>query len=490
MKPVLILCIILGYFLLLLVISYFTSRKADNNSFFVGNRVSPWYVVAFGMIGASLSGVTYISVPGYVVTGDFYYMQMVLGFVIGYAVIAEVLLPLYYRLQLTSIYAYLGERYGRSSYKTGSFFFLISRLIGASFRLFLVAEVLHLTVFESLHVHYLGTVGITLALIFVYTFKGGIRTIVWTDTLQTFFMLLAVGLSIYFISRLLDLNFGSMVSAISSDPHAKLFNWDWKAAGFFPKQFISGIFMAIVMTGLDQDMMQKNLSCRNLKDAKKNMYWYGSMFVPINLLFLGLGVLLIMYVNVTPGLLMPGKTDELFPMVIQSISHPQLLGIVFLLGLIAAAYSSADSALTALTTSFTIDILEGDKLPEKKLKNLRWKVHIGMAVIIGIIIFAFRLLNNEAVIKKLYEIASYTYGPLLGLFAFGLLTKLQVKDKWVPLVAVLSPGLTYLLKMGVEHFASYQFAFELLILNGIISFAGLMIISKSPGKAKIPVQTE
>lgn len=482
MNPYLILSIIIAYFLVLLLISIFTSRKADSDSFFIGNKTSPWYIVAFGMIGASLSGVTFISVPGWVLSSNFYYMQMVLGYMLGYAVIVHVLLPVYYRLNLTSIYTYLEKRFGKTSYKTGAFYFLISRLIGASFRLFIVANVLQLTVFAKLNIRFELTIVLTLLFIYIYTFKGGIKTIVWTDMLQTFFMLLAVVLSVIYISRSLDFSFTDLLARISESEYSTVFNMsDWREVSFFPKQFFSGVFMAIAMTGLDQDMMQKNLSCRNLRDSQKNVYWYGSMFVPVNLLFLGLGVLLIIF-SQSKGLVLPLESDDLFPSIVTG-NFPGFLAIIFLLGLIAAAYSSADSALTSLTTSFTVDILEAKNLPEKKLKRLRWTVHIGMSVLIGIIIMAFKFLNNEAVIKNLFAAASYTYGPLLGLFAFGLITKLELRDKWVPLVALLSPGLTFLFKLLIERLVTnYEFAYEILIINGIITVLGLFIISRKTVK--------
>lgn len=462
------------------MISAITSKKADSNSFFIGNRVSPWYIVAFGMIGASLSGMTFISVPGWVLSSNFHYMQMVLGYLLGYAVIVHVLLPVYYRLNLTSIYTFLEKRFGKASYKTGAFFFLISRLTGASLRLLIVANVLQMAVFDKLHIPFVVTVILTLVLIYIYTFRGGIKTIIWTDTLQTFFMLMAVIISIIFIAGTLDLNPRKLVAIVSESEYSKIFNFsNWKEGSFFVKQFLSGAFITIVMTGLDQDMMQKNLSCKNLGDAQKNMYWYSSLLVPVNLLFLTLGVLLVIFAQVR-NIPIPERSDDLFPLLALGGQFPQTLGIVFILGLIAAAYSSADSALTALTTSFTIDILEAGDLPEIKLKKLRWQVHIGMSVIIGLIILAFRLLNNDAVIDKLFIAAAYTYGPLLGLFAFGIFSKLEIRDSWVPLIAICSPLIAFLIKLILEKLIeNYHSGYEILVINAIITVVGLFLISNS-----------
>lgn len=456
-----------------------TSRKADSKSFFIGNRKSPWFIVAFGMIGASLSGVTFISVPGWVITSNFYYMQMVLGYLLGYLVIIYVLLPLYYRLNLTSIYTYLQSRFGIFSYKTGAVFFLISRIIGASFRLFIVANVLQITVFDKLGIPFIATILLTLVFIYIYTFRGGIKTIVWTDTLQTLFMLTAVVVSIVFISRNLGFDFKGAFQVIANHENSTLFDFNWKSGSFFLKQFLSGAFITIVMTGLDQDMMQKNLSCKNLKDAQKNMYWYSFLLVPVNLLFLSLGVLLLVFAK-SKGISLPdaSSTDDLFPLLATGGYMPAFIGIVFLLGLIAAAYSSADSALTALTTSVTIDLFEAENMPEKKLRSLRWKVHVSMALIIGLVIFVFRLFTNEAVISSLFKAAGYTYGPLLGMYTFGLFTKLKLRDKRVPLVAVLAPILSFLTKWILEFLIQdYHAGFEILVLNGIFTFLGLLLIS-------------
>lgn len=479
MNPIVILIVILGYFALLLVVSVITGKKANSKSFFIGNRRSPWYIVSFGMIGASLSGITFISVPGWVLTSKFYYMQMVFGYLLGYFAIVHILLPLYYKLNLTSIYVYLKSRFGVVSYKTGAVFFLISRIIGASFRLFIVANVLQITIFDKLNIPFVITILFTLTFIYLYTFRGGIKTIVWTDTLQTFFMLTAVIASIFFIAKSLDLDLKGLFSTIVKSEHSKMFNFTgWREGSFFLKQFLSGAFITIVMTGLDQDMMQKNLSCRNLKDAQKNMYWYSAMLVPVNLLFLSLGVLLVHFSSVN-GIPIPEYTDNLFPLLATGGYMPAFLGIIFMLGLIAAAYSSADSAITALTTSVTIDLFDAEYLKEEKLRKLRWTIHVVVSLIIGVVIFVFRSLNNEAVISTLFKAAGYTYGPLLGLYAFGIFTKLSIRDKWVPVIALCSPFISYLIKVLLEFLIrDYHASFEILVLNGIITFTGLLLISR------------
>jgi len=477
MSPILVLIVVLFYFALILVISQLTGRHADNASFFLGNRRSPWYVVAFGMIGASLSGVTFISVPGWVGASQFSYMQMVLGYLLGYFVIAQLLLPLYYRLNLTSIYTYLEERFGFRSYKTGAAFFLLSRIIGASFRLYLVAGVLHISVFANWNVPFWATVTITILLIWLYTFRGGIKTIIWTDTLQTLFLLLAVVMSVVLISRAMDLDFAGMVKRIAKSDFSKVFFFDdWRAGDHFIKQFLSGAFIAIVMTGLDQDMMQKNLSCRNLKEAQKNMYWMSISLVPVNLLFLSLGALLYMFAAQF-AIPLPEQSDDLFPLIATQGYLPSLVTIFFIIGLVAAAYSSADSALTSLTTSFTVDILNGSSLPEKRLQRLRKLVHIGISLVLLAVILVFRVINNQSVIAAIFTVAGYTYGPLLGFYSFGLFTKFKVKDRRVPLVAIASPILCFIISSNSEAwFNGYTFGFELLILNGVLTFLGLFVI--------------
>lgn len=489
-NPIYIVLIIAAYFGLLMFISYWTSRGADNDTFFIGNRDSPWYLVAFGMIGASLSGVTFISIPGWVEGSQFSYMQMVFGYLPGYFFIAFVLMPLYYRLRLTSIYTYLEERFGKTSYKTGSAFFLLSRVIGASFRLYLVALILQNFVFVKLGwgIPFALTVIIAIALIYVYTFRGGIKTIVWTDTLQTAFMLLAVVISVIFIGKELDLNLSGIVSTVKQSEYSQMFFFEdgWSDSKNFFKQFLSGALIAIVMTGLDQDMMQKNLSCRNLKDAQKNMVWFSSTLIFVNLIFLALGALLYIYIgemNIErPYMMVAGEkifsSDLIFPEV--AINHlPALGGVVFLLGLTAAAYSSADSALTALTTAFCVDFLGMKEGNDRK--STRRIVHIGFSVILVVVILVFREFDDgKGVISAVFKAAGYTYGPLLGLFAFGLLTNWRVRDKWVPIVCIASPILCYIVNMNSEEWlAGYQFGFELLLLNGLATFLGLVLLVKN-----------
>jgi SSS family solute:Na+ symporter len=483
LSATLIISIIIAYFLLLLVISWISGRGAGNDAFFLGERKSPWFVVAFGMIGASLSGVTFISVPGWVVDSQFSYMQMVLGYLLGYMVIANLLMPLYYRLRLTSIYTYLEDRFGRYSYKTGASFFLLSRIIGASFRLFLVANVLQFTVFDAWNVPFYVTVIVTIGLIWLYTNRGGIKTIIWTDTLQTFCMLTSVVVSIILITRSMDLSLGEMIGRVTAGNDAKIWVFDnWQQENHFIKHFLSGAFITIVMTGLDQDMMQKNLSCKNIKEAKKNMYLMSISLVPVNLVFLFLGAVLIQFAQFR-GIAVPEATDNLFPMIATGGALPQVVGVFFIVGLVAAAYSSADSALTALTTSFTVDILEGQRWEERKLTRSRRRVHLGISIVLGLVIMLFRAINDENVISAIFRVAGYTYGPLLGLYAFGLFTRLQVRDRWVPLLAILSPILSFLLSRFSEVlFNGYKFGFELLIVNGAIMFVALLLTSKRNGK--------
>ena len=478
MQPYSILLLIAGYFLTLIFISWITGRKSDNNTFFKANRQSPWYVVAFGMIGASLSGVTFISVPGWVEASQFSYMQVVLGYVVGYIVIGLVLLPLYYRMNLTSIYTYLEGRFGTYSYKTGASFFLLSRVVGASFRLFLVANVLQIILFDSLGIPFWATVIMTILLIWLYTFRSGIKTIVYTDTLQTLCMLVAVGVSIYYVSDDLGIQGGELISHISNSELSKMFFFDdIKSADFFWKQFISGAFITIVMTGLDQDMMQKNLTCRNLGDAQKNMFWFTIVLVFVNLLFLALGVLLTEYARVNG---IDASKDDLFPVIATSGELGVGIAVFFILGLIAAAYSSADSALTALTTSFSIDILdiENRYKPEKQEK-VRKLIHIGVSIVLILVIIAFKyIIRDESVIAKLFVFAGYTYGPLLGLYSFGLFTKMKVKDKLVPVIAILSPILTYIISINSLVWFGFEFGFFVLILNGLLTFLGLVLLRR------------
>lgn len=479
MNPQVVLVVICFYFLLLFLISWFTTRKISADTFFTGDRQSPWFLVAFGMIGASLSGVTFISVPGEVGNTNFYYFQVVLGYTVGYFTIAKVLLPLYYRLNLVSIYSYLENRFGFWSYKTGAFFFILSRTLGSSLRVFLVASVLQLILFDSLGIPFWVSVVITVGLIWIYTHRGGIKTVVWTDTLQTFFMLAAVVVIIIMIGQ--ELSFDGVFGyfeAVSSDPRSKIFNWDWKAGTNFFKQFISGAFITIVMTGLDQDMMQKNLTCKNIGDAQKNMFWFTIILVIVNFLFLSLGIMLYLYAE-TKGIPLPTKSDELFPL-LATQHFSAFAGIIFVLGITAAAYSSADSTLTALTTSFCIDFLEIDrKYPADQRVKVRKQVHFGFSLVMILAILMFYWINDQSVINSVFIIAGYTYGPLLGLYAFGLFTTWQVKDRWVPFLAISAPVITFLISQNSERFLwGYKFGFEALILNGLLMFLGLVLIRK------------
>ncbi|WP_188599148.1 sodium:solute symporter [Polaribacter pacificus] len=476
MQPIHIFLLILAYFSVLIFISYRTGKLATNQTFFKANNSSPWYLVAFGMIGASLSGVTFISVPGWIEDQNMSYMQMVLGYVVGYAVIGLVLLPLYYRLNLTSIYSYLEDRFGYYSYKTGASFFLLSRTVGAAFRLFLVANVLQLILFDAYGVPFWVTVSITILLIWLYTFKGGIKTIVWTDTLQTLFMLIAVGVCIYTISDSMQID--NVFNYVAESDLSKTFFFDDpKAGNYFWKQFLSGAFIAVVMTGLDQDMMQKNLTCRNLKDAQKNIFWFTIVLVIVNLFFLALGVLLTDFAQQNG---IDAHKDELFPIIATQGSLGTATALFFILGLIAAAYSSADSALTSLTTSFSIDILEIDKKKSvADQEKTRKKIHILFSFILIATILIFKyFIADASVIAKIFTFAGYTYGPLLGLYAFGLFTKLNVKDKAVPFICLIAPIFTYLISFYSVEKLGFDFGFFVLVLNGALTFLGLYLFKK------------
>ncbi len=474
MDSKLVIVVITSYFLLLFIISWLTTRKISKETFFTGDRQSPWFLVAFGMIGASLSGVTFISVPGEVGNTNFHYFQVVLGYTLGYLFIGKVLLPLYYRLDLVSIYTYLENRFGFWSYKTGAFFFLLSRTLGSSIRVFLVASVLQLILFDHWGVPFWVSVLVTVSLIWLYTHRGGIKTVVWTDTLQTLFMLLAVGTSIYLISRDLGIDgFQDLWGKVRATPQSRIFNWDWQSSTNFFKQFASGAFITIVMTGLDQDMMQKNLTCRNIGDAQKNMFWFTIILVFVNLFFLMLGTLLYMYADAN-AISLPERSDDLYPLL--ATQHFSVFaGIVFVLGIIAAAYSSADSALTALTTSFCYDFLGIEKRYNgEKQYAIRKKVHLSFTALMFLVVLAFWWINDQSVITAVFIIAGYTYGPLLGLYAFGLFTKYQIKDKTVPYIAVLAPLIAFVISDNSEDWLwGYRFGFEILILNGLLMFLGL-----------------
>lgn len=471
-----VLSIIVIYFGILMIMAHYTSKGADTDAFFTGNRSSPWYLVAFGMIGTSLSGVTFISVPGAVGSSAFGYFQMVLGYLIGYAFIAFVLMPIYYRMNLVSIYGYLEKRLGFYSYKTGSFFFLLSRTIGASFRLYLAAEVLQIALFDAWNVPFALTVFITIALIWIYTFKGGIKTIVWTDSFQTIFLISSVIICVILIKNELGLDFNGLITTVSESKYSQIFFWDAKADSFFIKQFVAGIFIAIVMTGLDQDLMQKNLTCKNIKEAQWNMSTFCVILIIVNFLFLTLGALLYIYCE-QRNIALPARPDQLFPML--ALNHFGLIaGTFFLLGIIASSYASADSALASLTTAFCIDFLNfGTKTNEKEKNKTKFWVHISFSLLLLVVILLFKAVNNQSVVTAVFKVAGYTYGPLLGMFFFGLFTKYQIKDKFVPLICVLSPLICYVINLNSkEWLGGYSFGFELLLLNGAITFGGLFLV--------------
>jgi len=477
MTPVLILSCIAVFFAVLLLIAWLTSRRAGDHAYYLGNKESPWYILAFGLIGETLSGVTFISVPGQVGQVQFGYLQMVLGYALGYLLIAGVLLPLYYRLNLTSIYSYLRGRYGPVSQRTGSVFFLVSRLVGAAARLYLAAGVVQMFVFDAWGIPFAATVAFIIILMLFYTYKGGIKTIVWTDTFLSSFLLLGLFLSIFFIARELSLGPGAVWDVIANGRHSQIFFWDWQSRFFFPKQFIGGMFVAVCMTGLDQNMMQKNLSARTLPEAQRNIRLFAFVVVVVNLAFLCLGALLYQYAeakNIAP----PLNRDHLFPLL--ALKHLHILAaIVFIIGLTSATFASADAVLTTLTTSFCIDILdmEQQKGWSAEFKTrLRHRVHIMFAMLLLTVILIFKASGNEAVINLVLKLANYTYGPLLGLFAFGLFCKLRVKDRWVPAVCLAPPVLCWLLEInGPALLGGYVFSNELLGINGALTFFGLWL---------------
>lgn len=475
----LILTVFVVYTLLLFLITWFTSRKANNETYFIGNRRSLWYVVAYGMIGASLSGVTFMSVPGWVGETGFSYFMVVLGYFLGYLVISFVLLPLYYKLNLTSIYTYLEQRFGFASYKTGSLLFIVSRSLGASLRMFLVVNVLQIFLFDSLGIPFAATACIFILLVLLYTFQGGIKTIVWTDTLQTTFMLGALIFTIVAIASKMNLSVFGLFERITESAYSNVIVTDFTSRTHWLKQLLSGAFITITMTGLDQEMMQKNLSCKNLRDAKKNMLTFSVVLIFVNLLFLFLGASLFLYADAF-SIPIPALSDDLFATV--SLHYlPPIAGIVFLVGLISAAYPSADGAITSLTTSFSIDILKINRegLSDKQRKNKRLIVHFSFALILLGLIIMFSYINDRSIIDKLFTIAGYTYGPLLGLYSFGLFTRLKIKDKWVLFPVIIAPVISYLLSVFSEQILfGYKVGFELLIINGFLTFTGLLIISK------------
>jgi Na+/proline symporter len=481
----LIIITIICYFAALLIIARITGRSgASNAAFFKGENKSPWYIVAFGMIGASISGVTFVSVPGMVRGMDMTYMQVVIGFFFGYLIVARVLLPLYYRLNLTSIYTYLGYRIGVRTYRTGSLFFLLSRMLGTAAKLYLVCLILYTYVFREMNVPFWAIAAGAVTLVWFYTQKSGIKTIVWTDTLQTLCLFVALIFIIISIAQRLDLNLQGVVQAITENEHSRIFVFDdWVSRQNFFKQFFSGIFIVIVMTGLDQDMMQKNLTCRNLKEAQKNMYCYGFSFIPLNLLFLGLGILLLVLAG-KMQLELPQMNDDILPMFTTQGYLGQSVLVLFTIGIIAAAFSNSDSALASMTTSFCVDMLHTDKDPEDVARKKRRKVHLIMSVVLITFICFFRVVNNRSVIDAIYIIASYTYGPLLGMFCFGLFTRRTTKDKRVPYIAMASPLICFALNRLTSTYFQYTFGYELLMLNGALTFAGMWAGSKASSEQK------
>lgn len=500
MSSWIVLLIIAAYFCAIFFVSWLTTRKQqkdDKRTFFVGDRKSPWYVVAIAMIGTSISGVTYVSVPGMVAGSQFSYLQMVLGFVAGYFAVAYILLPLYYRLNLCSIYGYLEQRYGLNSYRTGSAFFLISKFLGCAVRMYLTAVVLQLVLFDGFGIPFAGSVALIMLIVWLYTFRGGVKTLVWTDLLQTLCLILAMIFFIYFVCKTLGLSVSGLYSTIADSEMSR--TWFFDDANdkrFFWKQFLAGMFTTIAMTGLDQDMMQKNLSCKSLKEAQKNMVSYGFGFLPVNLIFLSLGILLYKYASELG--MMSGTSitslegnalvaDELFPYLATGTNPftgeaflPLAVSILFVMGLIAAAFSSAGSAVTALTTSFTVDILRADKQQDAvQLKRTRFWVHLANTILMGFMIYIFSVVGSGSVINAVYTVASYTYGPLLGLYFFGLYTKLSPRDGWVPFICILSPIICFILSTYAPvWFNGYTIGHELLLINGGLTAFGLMLCSK------------
>lgn len=490
-QPVIVIITIIAYFGLLMAISWFASRGSDNSTFFTGKRQTPWPIVAFAMIGAAISGVTFISVPGMVATKGYAYLQMVLGFIVGYFVIAFLLVPMFYRRNLISIYGYLEERFGRNTYRAGAWFFFVSKMLGAAVRFFVVCAVLQLLVFSPLHIPFIFNVIVTIALIWLYTVQGGVKTLIWTDTLKSFCLIMSVVLCIYFVATNLGFSFGEMTSAIADHPGTRMFFFDNpKESTYFWKQFLAGVFMAIATNGLDQDMMQRNLACRDTGQSQKNMIVSGIVQFFVIALFLMLGTLLLIFLQ-SKGEALPEKTDDIFGMVAAHPDIPVVVLILFVLGLIAAAYSAAGSALTSLTTSFTVDILGAHRSgDEARLTRTRKAVHMGMSALMGLVIIAFYYLSNQDAISAVYTLASYTYGPILGLFVYGMFFKRPVHDRWVPLVCVAAPALSWCTQYALHRWFGYETGFELLIMNALYTMVGLFCLSiGAPGRTA-PTQAD
>lgn len=482
MSGVTILIIFGLYFATLYTVSYFISRKSsDNDAFFRANRKSPWYIVAIGMIGTSVSGVTFVSVPGMVGKFDMTYMQMVFGFFFGYLIVAHVLLPIYYNLNLTSIYTYLERRFGFWSYKSGASFFILSRITGSAAKLYLVALILQFLVFDQWGIPLYVTVTGIVLLIWIYTRRSGIKTIVWTDTLQTLCFVIAAILIIWQVSSMLDFDIKQLTQSIYQNEHSRIFIFDdWKSSQNFFKQFLSGIFIVIVMTGLDQDVMQKNLTCKNLKEAKKNMLTYGFLFTPINFLFLSLGILLLIFAD-QKGIVLPSVSDDILPYLVNDYLGITCL-VFFIIGLVGASFANADSALTSLTTSFCIDILKIDENDSSKANRTRKLVHIAMSIALILVILLIDYVGQENILNTIYKIASYTYGPLLGMFTVGLFTKLEIRDRLTPFICIASPFICYGIELFLISQFNYRVGYEILILNGILTAIGLFMISKKQEK--------
>ena len=479
MTPLSVIITIAAYFAILFTVSYIAGRKADNAGFFVGNRKSSWYVVAFAMVGSAISGVTYVSVPGMVAASNFGYLQMVLGFIAGQLIIAYLLVPLFYKMNLVSIYEYLENRFGMSSYRTGAWFFFISKMLGAAVRLFLVCLTLQLLVFEPFGLPFLLNVAITVALVWLYTFQGGVKSLIWTDSLKTFCLVVSVVLCIWYIASDLNLSFTGMVSTIADSDMSRIFFFDdVNSKQYFFKQFLAGAFTMIAMTGLDQDMMQRNLSCATPRDSQKNIVLTAVSQIFVIFLFLVLGVLLYLYME-RSGMAAPAKSDQVFSLVAVEGGLPLVVGILFVVGLISSTYSAAGSALTALTTSFTVDMLEGTKrYGDARLTRIRRGVHVAMALLMAGVILAFEYWADDSVINLVYKVASYTYGPILGMFAFGMFTRLKVRDRWMPLVALAAPALSALVQWWALKTWGYQIGFELLIYNAAFTMVGMLLLAK------------
>lgn len=479
MSPTIILFSLIVYFIFLFIIAWYTSKNANNSDFFVGGKASPWYIVAYGMIGTSLSGVTFISVPGKVGSAHFAYFQVVIGYLIGYLIVAMVLLPLYYKLNLTSIYTYLQKRFGNVTYKTGALFFILSRTLGATLRLFLVINVLQIFLLPEGLGYFSIAALVILIMILLYTFKGGVKSIVWTDMLQTTFMLVALITCIWYIKGVMHLSFSGMVQALNQKGYTEIFMTDWLKGNFFIKQILGGIFITVSMTGLDQEMMQKNISCKNLKEAQKNMITFSFIMFIVNLIFLVLGGVLFLYAE-AEGIAIPALTDNLFPIIALKYL-PGFISIIFVIGLISALFPSADGALTALTSSICIDILginEHKKMTEKQKTKTRLSVHFIMSLVFLLIVIAFKILNKQAIIDLLLKLAGYTYGPLLGMFMFGILTHRKLKDSWTPIVCITAPIICFIADVNSNQLAQgFSFGPEMLLWNGLLTFIGLYFIS-------------